>query len=366
MKRITIPLAVGTLVLAVAGCGGGDGNGDSSGGAATDVSSVADHDALVELANKEGALKVSTSFTEDSIPKVVEGFNKLYPDIELEINEQTGDDDQRILLEVQAEQSDLDVLHLSAESYVDYLPYVEDTVDILKLVQDGVLDIPEEMINPDHPSTLAVGSGIGAFSYNPELISADDVPQSWEDFLEPDFAGRKFLLDIEPSNLTCMTPLWGEEKTLEYATALGEQEPIWVRGDTNSLTQMAAGEYALHAFSNYHSAFRVSTKSDNIEIVVLDPVPVRITQIEAIRADAENPAAALLFLEYTASAEVQQILDEDEPRQSSIYAEGSELNVLTEGKEVSVCDWSTFDKFADWEEAIVSAWGFPTAEVKED
>ena len=365
MKRITIPLAAGTLFLAVAGCGGGDSDGGSSGGAA-DVSAVTDHDALVELAKKEGKLKVSTSFTEDSIPKVKEGFEKLYPDIDLEINEQTGDDDQRILLEVQAGQSDLDVLHLSAESYVDYLPYVEETVDILKLAQDGVLDIPEEMINPDHPSTLAVGSGIAAFSYNPNLMAQGDAPKSWDDFLKPEFSGRKFLMDIEPTNLACMTPLWGEEKTLDYARSLGEQKPIWVRGDTNSLTQLAAGEYALHAFSNYHSAYRVSLKSDNIEVVVLDPVPVRITQIETIRKDAENTAAALLFLEYTASPEVQEILDEDEPRQSSIYAEGSELNRLTEGKQVSVCDWSTFDRFADWEEAIVKEWGFPTAEVTED
>jgi hypothetical protein len=52
--------------------------------------------------------------------------------------------------------------------------------------------------------------------------------------------------------------------------------------------------------------------------------------------------------------------------QSSIYAEGSELNKLTEGKEVSVCDWSTFQDFGKWEESIVKAWGFPTAEVKED
>lgn len=365
MKRIMIPLAVGTLVLAVAGCGGGGDDGDSA-EAATDVGAVSDHDALVEMANEEGSLKVSTSFTEDSIPAVKEGFEKLYPDIDLEINEQTGDDDQRILLEVQADQSDLDVLHLSAESYVDYLPYVEETVDILKLAKDGTLDIPEEMINADHPSTLAVGSGIGAFSYNPELMSADDVPQSWDDFLEPEFSGRKFLMDIEPTNLACMTPLWGEEETLAYAKKLGEQEPIWVRGDTNSLTQLAAGEYPLHAFSNFHSASRVAMQSDNIEVVVLDEVPVRITQIEAIRKGAEHPAAALLFLEYTASPEVQKVLDEDEPLQSSIYAEGSALNEQTEGKEVSVCDWSAFEKFAEWEEAIVSEWGFPTAEVTED
>jgi iron(III) transport system substrate-binding protein len=359
-----IPWAVLAVLSALlAGCGG-----DDEASATTDIATlmaVADHDELVDLANKEGKLVVSTSFTEDSIPTVEKGFEELYPDIDLEITEQTGDDDQRILLEIQAGQSDQDVMHLSAETYEEYVPYFEE-IDLSDLVDRGVLDIPAEMINPAHPSTLAVGSGIGAFSYNPNNISADAVPATWEDFLKPEFKDKKFLIDIEPANLACLGVIWGEDKLLEYSKAIEKQNPIWVRGDTNSLTLMAAGEYDLHAFSNFHSAYRVSLESDNIEIKIIEPVPVRITQIEGTRKDAAHPAAALLFEEYTASPAVQKVLDEDEPMQSSIYAEGSELNKRTEGLEVSVMDWSHFADQAKWEEAIFDAWGFPTAEVTED
>jgi ABC-type Fe3+ transport system substrate-binding protein len=233
-------------------------------------------------------------------------------------------------------------------------------------VDKGTLTIAKEMINPKQPGTMAAGSGIGAFSYNPKLLAADKVPTSYEDFLKPEFKGKKFLIDIEPANLASLGAAWGEDKLLSYSRQLKDQKPIWVRGDTNSLTLLAAGEFSLHAFSNYHSAYRVTLKSPNIKIGLLEPIPVRLTQIEAVRKGAAHPAAAALFMEYTASAAVQHILDEDEPQQSSIYAPGSNLNKLTEGKQVSVMDWDKFADQAIWEADIVKAWGFPTAQVKED
>lgn len=364
MKR-TIPFAaVLACLFTLVACGGG---GDDTAQSKTNgsVQSVKDHKALVALAKKEGTLKVSTSITEDAIPAIKAGFEKKYPFIKLDITEQTGDDDKRILLEMQAGQTDIDVLHLSAESYKDYLPYVEN-IDLLKMVKDGVLDIPEDMINPNEPGTMAAGSGIGAFSYNPNELDASLVPTSYDDFLRPELKGRKFLVDIEPANLASLGAAWGEEKLLDYAKKLAAQKPIWVRGDTNSITLMGAGEFALHAFSNYHSAYRASLESPNIKIGLLEPIPVRLTQIQAIRKDAAHPAAGALFIEYTASPEVQHVLDEDEPKQSSIYGDGSDLNKLTAGKEVSVMDWTHFDDQAKWEAAIVKAWGFPSAEVSED
>ena len=363
VKKILAGLAAATLTLAAAGCGSDDASASSA-----DIGAIADltsHDELVAMAEEEGQLKVSTSFTEEAIVKVEEEFEAAYPGIDLDISEQSGDDDKRILLEMQAESSDIDVLHLSAESYHEYLPYVAD-IDLMQLVEDGVLDMPAEMINPKEPGTMAAGSGLGAFSYNPELLSPDLVPTSWDDFLRPELKGRKFLVDIEPANLAILGVAWGEEKLLDFASKIKDQDPIWVRGDTNSITLMTAGEFELHAFSNYHSAFRVSLETDNIEIGLLEPVPVRLTHIQAVSKNAAHPAAATLFIEFTTGLAVQQALDEDEPRQSSIYAGDSSLHELIEGKETSVLGWEDFDNQPKWESAIVEKWGFPTAEVEEE
>lgn len=360
--KVPVILTAAALALAVAGCGGGDDTSKSKDASTSSVMEVADHDALVKLAKEEGEVTVSTSFTEDTIPKIKEGFEAKYG-IKLNITEQTGDDDKRVLLELQSGTSKLDVLHLSAESYDDYQPFTSD-IDLLALTKKGVLEIPEKMINAKAPNNMAAGSGIGAFSWNPKRLPENEVPTSWDDFLKPDLKGKKFLVDIEPANLAILGAAWGEDKLIDYAKKIKEQKPIWVRGDTNSLTLMAAGEYALHAFSNYHSAYRVSKKSDDIKIALLEPIPVRLTQIQAIHKDAAHPAAAALFMEYTASEEAQKILDEDEPMQSSIYAPGSTLNKLTEGKETAVIDWERFHDQPKWEKDIVKAWGFPTAEVE--
>lgn len=358
-KRI---LAVGlTAALALASCGQGNDSPEGDGKAAP---TYASHDALVEAAKKEGKLKVLTSFTEDAIPSIKEGFKKKYPFLDVEITEQTGDDDQRILLEIQAGQNDADVLHLSPESYNEYLPYLEQ-VDLAGMAKSKVVSIADGMINQKNKYVMAAGSGISVFAYNPKLLPAASAPKSWEDMLDPRFKGRKFMIDIEPSNLAALGSVWGEAKLKEYATAIKNQNPIWSRGDTVSLTAMGAGEYAMRLANNYHSAYRANKKGAALELVFFEPVPVRLTQIEGVRKGAAHPAAALLFLEYTASAEVQKILDDKEPRQSSIYADGSELNKLTAGKKVSVVDWDNFSNQPKWTKMIVEAWGFPSAEVKE-
>lgn len=357
-------VAVGlTATLALAACGQGS-SGSSGTPAKAAAMTWASHDAIVEAAKKEGSLKVLTSFTEDAIPAIKEGFQKTYPFLKVDIEEQTGDDDQRILLEIQAEQNDADVLHLSPESYTEYLPYIEN-VDLFGMEKNKVVTIADGMINHKRGDVMAAGSGISAFAYNPKLLPADQAPKTWDDMLQPQFKGRKFMIDIEPTNLAALGEVWGPDKLKQYATGLKGQDPIWSRGDTVSLTAIGAGEYAMRVANNYHSAYRAIKKGANLELVFMEPIPVRLTQIEAVRKGAEHPAAATLFLEYTASAEVQEILDKEEPRQSSIFADGSELNKITTGKQVSVVDWDNFDNEPTWEKMIVEAWGFPTAEIKE-
>jgi iron(III) transport system substrate-binding protein len=360
-------LVVATVILVVlAGCSrGGDEPAAGSGTGANGFTTYASHDEIVAAAKQEGSLKVLTSMQEETNAAIKKGFEAKYPFISLDIQEQTGSDDQRILLEVQSGSSDVDVLHTSGESYPDYLPYLEH-VDLRAMASNGTLSMPKEMIDPGHPEAMAAGSGLGGFAYNKKLLSPADLPKTWDDFLSPKFKGKQFLTDIEPTNLATLAAAWGEDKLKTFAASIGAQQPIWARGDTVSLTAMAAGEYKLSFASNYHSAFRAQKKApDTVGIGLLDPVPVRLTQLQAIRKGADHPAAGVLFLEYLASADVQNALDDLEPMQSSIYAPGSALNALTKGRQVAVLGWDNFQKLQPWEQLILKEWGFPTAQVQE-
>ena len=332
-----------------------------------DLTTWASHEELVAAAEAEGGtLKVYTSTQPESIEVMLASFQEKYPEIDIEITEQSGSDTPRILLEVQGEATDYDVLYLSQEAYGSYLPYLEQ-VDLLTMAEDGTIEMPVDMINPAAPYTMAAGSGMAGFSYNPELLDPKLVPESWEDFLDPGLKGQQFLVDVEPVNLATLVPAWGEDKVYEFAEKIGEQEPIWARGETNAITLMGAGEYQLHFASNYHSAYRASLEApDTIKVELLEPIPVRLTQTQGIRAGSDNIAGSVLFLEHMASPEIQDVLDEMEPQQSSIYAEGSDLAALIEGKEVSLWTWEYFPVMPAYLEEILETWGFPSAEVVEE
>jgi iron(III) transport system substrate-binding protein len=347
-------LAAGGSVLAACGSSPSKSGSSTSNGLAYQT-----HDAVVNAAKQEGALSVVTTFTEPSYTAFKKDLQSLYPFMDVTFTEGTGEDAQKILLELQSGQNQADSIYLdNAVKFTDYLPFVSD-LDMTKLAKAGVLKIPTQLIDAKQPDIVSAGSGVACCVINPKVLPPDQAPKTWEDLLQPQFTG-KFLLDVKPSGFASLVPSWGEPKVLDFAKQLNNQKPVYVRGDTESLTQLAAGEYGLKPFANYHSAWRIQQKQpDNIQMLILEPVPVRITQIEMIRKGAAHPASALLYHEYLASDAAQTIIDANEPRQSSIYVPGSALADLIQGKQTSVVSFDGYDQLQVWANDIVKAWGFP-------
>jgi hypothetical protein len=73
------------------------------------------------------------------------------------------------------------------------------------------------------------------------------------------------------------------------------------------------------------------------------------------------PATATLFLEFMASAEVQDLLNREGPVIGSVFREGSETAKLTDGKEIAFVGWDDLDKMDTIQQRIIEAWGFPVA-----
>ena len=101
-----------------------------------------------------------------------------------------------------------------------------------------------------------------------------------------------------------------------------------------------------------------------IQFVALEPVPVRITVEEAILAQSKSPAAALLWLEYMASAEWQALIDQHEPLVASVHRKGSAVEQALRGKKLSVVSWEDHEKSQQWIGKLAEAYGFPRAEIK--
>ena len=322
---------------------------------------------IVANASKEGKLRVLAELQAPTIKATSRAFMETYPFVDLHVEEIRGADvGQRMLLEIKAGVArDWDILHVSTSLYSQYLAHLW-KVDLLGMATQEVLSIPPQMIDPRNRNIVSYFSRFQVTAYNSQLVPADQVPGSWEDFLKPELKGKKFAVDIDATAVSSLVPAWGLEKTLDFARKLAAQNPIWVRGGTRTLTVVAAGEIPLFLGANFTAVSRAQRKDPlgRLRHTVLEPVPVRFAMPEGIMAGSKRFHAALLWLEWMASPKAQQLIDEHEPLASSIYVRGGTVERETRGKRLSEVSWEHVQRMGDLEAKVFEAYGFPKAEIK--
>jgi ABC-type Fe3+ transport system substrate-binding protein len=327
--------------------------------------SFSSHDEVVEKAKKEGKLRILVNMDPATLKAAGKAFNQKYPFINLHAQEITGTDmAQRNVLEIKSGQArEWDIVYPSRDLYSEYLPYLW-KVDLLGMVERRVLQIPAPMIDPKNRNIIAPYTRLIASAYNKNLVTVEQLPKSWEDFLKPEFKGRKFAVDIGPRAITCLVPAWGLEKTVDFARKLAAQDPIWVRGVSRTLPAIIGGDVPMMVGTLFHSVKRAELKDRTgvLRHLVLEPVPVYLTSEQAVLATAPNPHAALLWLEWMASAESQKIADEQEPMGSSHLFRGGGVEQQLRGKQLSWMNWDQHANMESWMVKVFEAYGFPKAQ----
>jgi ABC-type Fe3+ transport system substrate-binding protein len=318
------------------------------------------HDEVVQKAKEGPALNGFVS--SDVAEKIAQAFTAK-TGIPAKLEDFSGTDAyQRFLLEADSGAlQDIDIQQAPPEEYEQFralmAPY-----DILGMAEAGILNIPTEMIDPENRNVVAVGSQIAGYAYNPKMLNQKDIPTTWEGFCDTGFLqGQKFMLDLRPSNMAPLVAEWGMDRVLNLAKCLKATDPILTRGTTDALTRVSAGEVPLHIFTNYHSTLRaMEDAGDNLAVGLIDPVPVRLSNALGVMNDkiAKNPYAALLLIEFMASAEGQALLDED-PLKSSIYSPDSKVAAAAKGHKTSGAGLDNYVKMEDWMDQIANTLGFP-------
>ena len=320
------------------------------------------HDEIVAHAKKEGKLRVVVNMDQATINAAIQAFGRKYPFIKLHAVEITGADERSILEIKSGRASDWDIIHPRADFVSELIPYLW-KADLRGMAEHGILQIPPPMIDPINRNIAAFYSRAEVVSYNKNLVPPDRVPKAWEDFLKPEFKGKKFAADIIPTEVACLVPVWGLEKTLQFARKLATQQPVWVRGGSRTLRTMMAGEVPMMLGPSFHSVRRAQRKdrADVLRYVAVEPVPVRFHSEQAILATSSNPHAALLWMEWMASAESQKLADEYEPLGSSHYFRGGAVEQEIRGKKLAFVNWEHHNKLAQYQSAVFKAYGFPKA-----
>jgi iron(III) transport system substrate-binding protein len=328
-------------------------------------------DIIANAKQQGGKIRALSSLDPGLFPHMVASFKKKYPFLDVAMTEITGvDANERFLLELKAGVvKDFDVVQLSPERYPEYLPYAK-KYDILGMAEHGVLNIEPKMVDPKNRTVVSLATVLFVAAHNKNLLPTDKVPTTWDGFLRPEFKGRKMMVDIRPimysTFAACPDQGMGVEWMINYARKIRDQQPIWVRGYSRTLTSMNAGEYALHSGVYYHTVVRMMQKTpqNNLELKFIEPVPATLFEAEMVLNSSRNPHAALLFLEHQASAEGQKVIDEREPLKASLHSPGSVAAQQLKGKKVCLNSYDTLQQSSGWEKMAIEAFGFPGAEVK--
>ena len=325
------------------------------------------HDEIVANARKEGALRINSGLETRTYKPLMDAFRQKYPFMtDIHIEEIAGREAyQRFILEVKAGQAkDWDMTHIPIDFAKDYIPYLKKH-DIFGMARLGILKIDPRMVHPSERNIVSVTSAFSVVTYNRKLISDDKAPAQWEDFLKPEFKGNKFVLDLRPFVIAGLVPAWGLERTLDFARKLAAQQPVWGRTASRVNTSIATGENSIYVGSNFSAAKNSMSKdpAGNLSYKIIEPVPTRIIDLSSgILNTADHPNAALLWIEFLASAQGQEILDKYQPLGASVFTSGSITEQVTRGKKLSVVDWDHFAKFQEYNEKIFAAYGLPKAD----
>jgi iron(III) transport system substrate-binding protein len=265
---------------------------------------VAQTDALVGAAKKEGTLTFYTTIAEKDLPVIVKPFEDKYG---IKVNVWRAGTDkvlQRTIQEARANRNDVDVVHYGS-------PEMEALAreKILKPVEDPVQKDLIAGSVPAHKQWAATILSVWVQAYNTQAVKKADLPKKWDDLLDPKWKGK---LGIEGKDddwfATVVQQLGGEPKGVEFFRKLADSNGISVRkGHTLLNNMVVSGEVPLALTVYNYMPQQAKDKGAPIDWFVIEPAIARSNAV-GIAVKAKHPNASLLFYEYLLGPDGQKAM----------------------------------------------------------
>ncbi|HEY4318278.1 MAG TPA: extracellular solute-binding protein [Herbaspirillum sp.] len=259
---------------------------------------------LVEKAKKEGKLSFYSTMTISDAHALTTAFEKKYG---IKVNTWRGSDEkimQRAVAEARAGHYDTDVFEMNS-SQVENL-YREDLLE--EFYVPGIKDIPANAI-PKHRHYFPDRLAFFVMAYNTNLVKPADVPNNYEDLLNPKWIGK---FGIEASDVlwfAAVVKSMGEEKGMAYFQKLAAMKPEMRSSHILVAQLVAAGEVPMVLSAYVNNAESLKKTGAPIAWKALQPAIGQASAI-ALAKNSPRPHAALLFAEFVLSPEGQQIIKE--------------------------------------------------------
>lgn len=257
-----------------------------------------------------GSLVLYSSMTENDLNNLIDGFNELYPDVEIEVvNGSGGELCARITSEKDNPQGDVMWGALSnsdgdvySDIFMHYLsPYEADLPDEYKSANG--------FYNLDHLSTIV-------FCVNKELEAELGLDiRTYEDLLDPKLKGLVVLSDPNSSsaawnNLSNIMAVYGNDSEAAWAQVEGMMKNEMVISTSSSVCfkSVDAGEYVVGLTYEDGASTLLKSGSDNIRLQYPENGASAFAFGCAVIEGAPHEAAAKAMVDYLMSPEGQSRL----------------------------------------------------------
>jgi len=263
----------------------------------------ADRDArLVERAKQEGTVSVYSSLAPTEATPLVEAFEKKYG---IKVQMWRGLSEgvvQRAVSEARGKRHAVDVIETNG-------PEMESLAreQLLAPFHSPYLaDLPPAVI-PKHGLWVPDRLNFFVVAFNTSKVKREDLPKSYEGFLDPKWKGRVTLEATDAEWMGGVVKTWGEARGMGFFNKLSAMKPDMRKGHVLLAQLIASGEVDVGLTAYYANADSFKRRGAPVDWAPVEPVIARPQGIGVVR-NAPHPNAALLFADFILSPQAQEML----------------------------------------------------------
>ena len=274
---------------------------------------------VLERAKKEGAVTLYTSMQVTDSRPLTEAFERKHG-IRVNLWRASGEKvAQRVLTEARAGRFEVDVVETDGAQ----MEILHRERQLSPLAGISLADIPEHIV-PAHKGYVPTRLTLYVLAYNTQRVRAAEVPGSYEDLLDPKWAGRLGVEAADVAWFAAVASAMGEDKGVAWFRKLAAMKPSIRSGHTLMAELVAAGEIDMALDAHVQGVARLKDKGAPIEWKALQPAFGQPSSVGIARR-APHPNAALAFASFILSREGQEVI-KSRNRVPSSRAVASPLN----------------------------------------
>lgn len=257
---------------------------------------------LIGGAKKEGAASWHTTFTAQDAKVITDAFEKRYGMKVTVWRTRAEKIVQRLVTEARAGRYEADVVEMD-DSEMEALRRER---LLAEFFSPSLKDLPPEIL-PKHRYYAPVRFNIFTLAYNTRLVKPEDVPNSYEDLLQPKWAGRLGIESTDVPWFASVVKAMGEEQGLRYFKKLAAMKPDMRTSHILVAELVAAGEIPLVITAYNHNIETLKKKGAPVDWKPLPPTFGAGSAVGVMK-QAPRPHAALLFADFLLSKEGQELI----------------------------------------------------------